>query len=90
MTIVSNKITGTVVLNILKNVFTPNTNRSIVLGRWGSHNLSQNNLKVDYSNEDHCGTCSQYIQNQGIKIPVNEYDYITLNVNTQSMKNKNY
>lgn len=59
--LVSNKINGTVVFNILKNALTQN-NKALVLGRWAVHNSSQNNLKVDYSNEDHCGTCSQYIQ----------------------------
>ena len=31
------------------------------LGRWGLNNIRQTNLKVNYANEDHCGTCAEYI-----------------------------
>lgn len=32
------------------------------LGRWTIHdNLNHTKLKIDYSNEDHCGTCAEYI-----------------------------
>jgi len=33
----------------------------VVLGRWGAVNTRQSDLKVLYSNEDHCGTCAEYI-----------------------------
>ena len=33
----------------------------VPLGRW--HLNTQTNLKIDLSNEDHCGTCSQYNNN---------------------------
>ena len=32
--------------------------KPVPLGRWQINN--QTNLKIDLSNEDHCGTCSQY------------------------------
>lgn len=31
------------------------------LGRWGMNNNRQTNLKINYANEDHCGTCAEYI-----------------------------
>lgn len=31
------------------------------LGRWGMNNTRQTNLKINYANEDHCGTCAEYI-----------------------------
>lgn len=36
-----------------------------MLGRWKIDENKNKHLLVDYSNEDHCGTCSQYsIQKQ--------------------------
>lgn len=33
--------------------------KKITLGRWSiEKNLKKINLKVDYSNEDHCGVCT--------------------------------
>ena len=38
------------------------------LGRWTIHdNLNHTKLKIDYSNEDHCGTCAEYIIEKKIK-----------------------
>ena len=37
-----------------------------VLGRWGIHNNDKNNLKADFANEDHCGTCAHFISPQRI------------------------
>ena len=85
--IVSNKITGSVVYNILKNVLTRDKHRATVLGRWGAHTTKQNDLKIDYSNEDHCGTCSQYVQ--GKIQSTNDtlrYEFESLNINSQSQK----
>lgn len=85
--IVSNKITGSVVYNILKNVLTRDKHQVTVLGRWGAHTTKQNDLKIDYSNEDHCGTCSQYVQ--GKMKPTNDtfqYELESLNINSQSQK----
>lgn len=32
------------------------------LGRWTIHdNLLHTKLKINYANEDHCGTCAEYI-----------------------------
>ncbi len=32
--------------------------RPLVLGRWNRSNESQTHKKVDWANEDHCGTCA--------------------------------
>ena len=45
-------------LNLFKIITKKQTN--VPLGRWNI-NQSKNNIKIDYSNEDHCGTCSEYI-----------------------------
>jgi len=32
------------------------------LGRWTIHdNLLHTKLKINYANEDHCGTCAEYV-----------------------------
>ena len=33
----------------------------LLLGRWNIDNCNKKrNIKIDFSNEDHCGSCSQY------------------------------
>jgi hypothetical protein len=33
----------------------------VILGRWNIDNCNKKrNIKIDFSNEDHCGSCSQY------------------------------
>ena len=34
------------------------------LGRWARHKDMGRGLVVDYSNEDHCGTCGDYINSK--------------------------
>lgn len=60
-----------------------------MLGRWKIDENKNKHLLVDYSNEDHCGTCSQYsIQKQTEKKKIKEdnelykYDMECLNSNT--------
>ena len=31
------------------------------LGRWNLENNKQTKLKINYANEDHCGSCSEYM-----------------------------
>ena len=31
------------------------------LGRWNLDNHTQTKLKINYANEDHCGSCAEYI-----------------------------
>jgi hypothetical protein len=47
------------ILNILNKV--PVTEMPISLGRWRRETCSKAlNLKIDLSNEDHCGPCGEY------------------------------
>jgi hypothetical protein len=32
-------------------------NKPIQLGRWNINDTHKTNIKIDYANEDHCGTC---------------------------------
>jgi hypothetical protein len=70
-----------VIVNAGKKVNTP-------LGRWSSHiNKNKNQgLIVDYSNEDHCGSCGDYIKNKryGDKKIHNAND----SMNTNSMESQ--
>ena len=53
------RITFSHLSRIIKNAgIKPN----VPLGRWGIRNETNRGLVVDYSNEDHCGTCGDYIQ----------------------------
>ena len=54
-----------IVINMVNNLFNKNKPRAIPLGRWQLKNNDKSiNLVIDYSNEDHCGTCSYYISNK--------------------------
>lgn len=33
------------------------------LGRWKNESDHKTNLKIDWANEDHCGICSEYLEN---------------------------
>jgi len=33
----------------------------VPMGRWAMRSKEQTSLVVDYSNQDHCGTCSDYL-----------------------------
>ena len=57
---VANKITLLHLKNVCINLF--RKNKPTPLGRWNIHKDNKQNLVVNYSNEDHCGTCAQYIQ----------------------------
>jgi len=61
-----------------------NKDNKKVLGRWNTDYCSNKiNIKVDLSNEDHCGICSEYIlikkninnnlKNNGVKNSNNKY-----------------
>ena len=62
---INNKYINNIVNNIVNNFFNQNKTVPIPLGRWQLKNNDKNiNLVIDYSNEDHCGTCSYYINNK--------------------------
>lgn len=72
-------------IQIVKNVFTQTTHSSVKLGRWGVSTQYKSGLIVDYSNEDHCGSCSQYIlqKTQGTNNDnqwIHEFESISCNV----------
>jgi len=75
MMLVSTKLNLRNIVNIVKNVIYAKPNLPTPLGRWKICENKNINLVVDYANEDHCGSCSQYsieIRNQVKK--KNEYD----------------
>jgi hypothetical protein len=75
---VSNRITLKHIHSIIKNVFNDRT--IMPLGRWKIKDKENSNLVVDYSNEDHCGTCAQYINNkhqEKIDYTNDEYNYLS-------------
>ena len=49
------------IVKIFSNVLKPHSSRPTPLGRWKLCENKNINLVVDYSNEDHCGTCGDYI-----------------------------
>lgn len=82
--------------NIIHKFITPEPKK--VVGRWKIHdNTKHAYILVDYSNEDHCGSCSQYRLDK-IKINSDEetkdsvdkkldnynYEYHLISVNTQN------
>jgi len=51
---------------LFRNIFTSfrkiinkSIEKPIVLGRWGIHTGVQQGIKIDMTNEDHCGVCDQ-------------------------------
>jgi hypothetical protein len=46
-----------------------------VLGRWGHHTRDKINLKTDFANEDHCGTCAHFVSPERIS-QVKVYDKV--------------
>ena len=57
--LVSTRLSVRNIINIAKNVFQA-TPPPTPLGRWKVCENKNINLMVDYANEDHCGSCSQY------------------------------
>ena len=54
------------IVKIFSNVLKPHSNVPTPLGRWKVCENKNINLVVDYSNEDHCGTCSSHSLNNEI------------------------
>lgn len=55
------RITMSHLLHVIK---TAGQNTPPPLGRWARHKDISRGLVVDYSNEDHCGTCGHYINSK--------------------------
>lgn len=62
---------------VIRNLFTQSPRTQIRLGRWGVNSMNKSGLIADYSNEDHCGTCAQYITK---KRPLNNMNVIEENL----------
>jgi hypothetical protein len=59
------------IINIIKKLILKDIPKP--LGRWRIENCNiQMNNKIDLSNEDHCGSCGQYILDK-IKLTNNSY-----------------
>jgi hypothetical protein len=98
--LVSTRLSVRNIINIAKNVFQA-TPPPTPLGRWKVCENKNINLMVDYANEDHCGSCSQY--SIDMRDPVKkidevddendlysyEYEYLLSNTNTITNKNTN-
>ena len=91
---VSNKIRFTQVVSNIFRAMIERDNKKVMLGRWGLSEHKNTHLVVDYSNEDHCGTCSQYaLEKQELKKKLKhddelfKYELECLSSNTQQNKN---
>jgi hypothetical protein len=52
---------STVIAIISKLKFYNSPDHKVLLGRWALDNCNKaRNIKIDLSNEDHCGVCNQY------------------------------
>jgi hypothetical protein len=86
---VSNRVTFTHIKKLFLSL--GSTPKPVPLGRWGHTKENQIAIIVDLSNEDHCGTCSNYINHMNNTNMINkrsdqeyEMEYALLNYNTQS------
>ena len=82
--------------HVIRNLFTKYPSTQIKLGRWGINTANKSGLIADYSNEDHCGTCAQYIS-KGKKYNnieednlYYEFESITINTPTTIKKRNKY
>jgi len=60
----STRITMAHMLYVIKSA---GKNTQTPLGRWGQYKDISRGLVIDYANEDHCGSCGDYINS---KLPV--------------------
>ena len=89
------RITFKHISSLFRAIIEKDKNKKVLLGRWALSKNKNTNLVVDYSNEDHCGTCSQYVlekQEDLYKIKATEemyrYDYEYLSSNTEERRQK--
>ena len=82
-----NGITLKHIRGIIKNIFNDRT--VTPLGRWKIKDKENVNLVVDYSNEDHCGTCAQYSHTKLEEIKKKNINtYINENKKNENKKNE--
>jgi len=71
---VSNRLTIKRAFFIVYDAFTTKST-PYILGRWGHHTRDKINLKADFANEDHCGTCAHFVSPERIS-QVKVYDKV--------------
>ena len=92
---VSSKTPLHAMVKIFSNVLKPHSNLPTPLGRWKLCENKNINLVVDYSNEDHCGTCSSHTLNdetipiRGIR-PIKKKNVINNQKETGTIENEIY
>ena len=73
---ISGKVTLTHLKDVLKCAFITKQ-APVKLGRWSiNKHYSQTGLVVDYSNEDHCGGCGEYIEKKVEKKKTENDDHL--------------
>ena len=87
---VNTKITFTKLVDIIRRSIYQGNYAVTPFGRWKLDTNKNINLVVDYSNEDHCGSCAQYIHQKHSETTeyqkkncALEQEYIYLLSNTQ-------
>ena len=60
--LVVNRITVSHIKNVCSSLFKKEA--SSPLGRWSVNENKNHNLFIDYANEDHCGSCGDYLKNK--------------------------
>ena len=78
---IPSRVTVSHIFSVIKSL---GIKRHTPLGRWKVCKNKNDGLIVDYSNVDHCGTCSYFIKEKN-NIDNNELfdvEYITMNSNT--------
>jgi hypothetical protein len=81
--------------HVIRNLFTKHSHSQIKLGRWGVNTANKIGLITDYSNEDHCGTCAEYISKKVPEYTSNDiednllYEFESLLINTPTIKKSN-
>ena len=81
--------------HVIRNLFTKQSYSQIKLGRWGVNTANKSGLIADYSNEDHCGTCAEYISKKVPKYISNDieenliYEFESILINTPTTKKSN-
>ena len=82
---VNTKITFKHAIDVIRRSIYQKNYAANPLGRWKLYTNKNINLVVDYSNEDHCGICSQYIEKKRIETIIklddfnDEYEYLLSN-----------
>lgn len=78
-----NRITFSHIKNICSSLF--KKDKITPLGRWSVNKNKNHNLIVDYANEDHCGSCGEYINNKIDQEKILKYNEKNLEIEYSSI-----